>query len=32
MHPERSWAVWSDGTIHVIHQRVLAHVKHLTEG
>ena len=30
--PETYWAVWSDATIHAIHLRVLAHVKHLTEG
>jgi uncharacterized membrane protein YhaH (DUF805 family) len=31
MAPEAYWAVWSDGLIHAIHQRVLNHVKHLTE-
>ncbi len=31
MAPEPYWAVWSDGLIHAIHQRVLKHVKHLSE-
>lgn len=32
MYPEAYWAVWSDGLIHAIHERVLAHVKGLSEG
>jgi uncharacterized membrane protein YhaH (DUF805 family) len=31
MYPEAYWAVWSDGMIHAIHERVLAHVKGLSE-
>jgi uncharacterized membrane protein YhaH (DUF805 family) len=31
MYPDAYWALWSDGMIHAIHTRVLAHVKRLTE-
>jgi hypothetical protein len=29
--PAEYWQVWSDGIIHAIHQRVLIHVKQLSE-
>ncbi len=32
MFPRPYWRLWSDGMIHAIHQRVLAHIKQLAEG
>lgn len=32
MHPQAYWTLWSDYSIHKIHQRVLAHIAHLAEG
>jgi len=32
MGPDLYWKIWADGILHRIHQRVLAHVKRLSEG
>lgn len=31
MRPEAYWTIWSDWILHRIHQRVLSHVKYLSE-
>lgn len=31
IYPQAYWTLWSDAVIHRIHQRVLAHIKRLTE-
>jgi hypothetical protein len=31
MEPHGYWTLWSDGIVHAIHARVLAHVKALAE-
>ena len=31
MYPQDYWTIWSDGCIHQIHRRVLAHIKQLAE-
>jgi len=31
LYPQDYWTLWSDGCIHLIHRRVLDHVKHLAE-
>lgn len=32
IYPSLYWAIWSDALIHAIHERVLLHIKRLTEG
>lgn len=31
LHPDRYWAIWTDGLIHQIHRRVLEHIRRLSE-
>ncbi len=31
MYPQDYWTLWSDACIHRIHQRVLRHIKSLSE-